>query len=155
MAFKKGQGGRPKGALSKVTMDQRAIFDLAITPEDRVDMVKVAFRRAMSSEDNAPGYMKMLFDFVFSRPRQGHDVSVLDLNEVLSTEVCEASWIEIIKEARERDAQSKTPCLSIIDAEIVETTKDNGRQKGNGQARNGRKKKANSRSKKNGKARKG
>lgn len=142
-----------KGVPNRLTNDQRDIFDSAISPDQRVQMVKAAYVRAMSSDDHASGYMKMLFDFVFSKPRQGHDVSVLDLNEVLTTEVCEAAWIEIIKEARERDARSKTPILGIIEAEVIETVKGNGRR--NGPTRNVPKKKAKANGRKNSKARKG
>lgn len=158
-SFKPGQSGNPdgkqKGLANKLTNDQRAIFDAAISPEVRVLLVEATVARALIGDKDSATYMKLVFEYVFSKPKIGHQVALLDLNEVLTTEVCDAAWIEIIKEARERDARSKTPILGIIDAEVVETVRGNGRQKGNGQARNGRKKTANSRRKKNSKARKG
>lgn len=146
-------GGRPKGLPNKITLDQRAIFDEAISSEVRVQLVKKVVERALNDPDDGVQYMKLAFEYIFSKPRIGHDVSVLNLDEVLSTDVCDAAWREIIKEARERDAQSERPIL--IDAKVIDTPKGNGRQKTNGQARNGRKKKANGRKKKNGKARNG
>lgn len=150
-SFKPGQsgGGSRKGVPNKLTCDQRQIFDLAISPEDRVQMVKTAFARAMSNDDQASSYMKMLFDFVFSRPKIGHEVAVLNMSEVFTPEVMDSVWKEVLAEAVERGRQQgQTPLLSIIDAQVVEEVKGNGRQKRNGQARNGRKKK-------NGKTRKG
>lgn len=145
-SFKPGNksGGRPPGLPNKITADQRQIFDLAIPPEQRVEMVKTAFARAMLGDKDSANYMKLLFDFVFSRPKIGHQVELLDMNEILSTEVCAGVWKEIQAEARERErsgSQANDQArLGIIDAQVVETAKGNGRR--NGPARNSRKKKA-------------
>ena len=149
--FKKGDNAiTRRGTPNKITMDQRAIFDEAISREVRVLLVQRSVARALLGDEDSATYMKMIFEYVFSKPKIGHEVAVLDLNEVLTTEVCDAAWLEIIKEARLRDARSETPILGIIDAEVVEA-KGNGRQRRNGPTRNGRKKKA----KANGQARKG
>lgn len=51
MAYKKGQSGnplgKPKGTPNKITMDQRAIFDEAISHDERVLIVKQVFARGL------------------------------------------------------------------------------------------------------------
>ncbi len=147
--FKTGNtlGGRGKGVPNKITMDQRAIFDEAISHEERVAIVKRVFMRAMVHDDkDAAPYCKLIFEYVFSRPKIGHEVAVLDMDEVFTTQVMDGVWREVLAEAVERGRQQgQTPRLSIIDAKVVEEAKGNGRQKGNGQARNGRKKKGKAR----------
>ena len=132
------------------------LFAEAITDDSRVALVKRCYEHAMSSDPKtAAPYMRLILDFLFTKPKQEHDVEEVNLEEVFTTEVCDGVWREVIAEARLRDARSETPVLGIIDAEVVETTKGNGRQKTNGQARNGRKKKAKGRNSKNGPTRKG
>ncbi len=140
--FRKGSTGiGRKGALSKITLDQRAIFDTAIPPEDRVAIVQSVFRKAMlpDPKESAP-FAKLVFQYIFSLPRVGHEVAVLDIEEVMSPEVCAGVWREISAEARLRDAKRKeTPRLDIIEAEVVGTK---AKATGNGQqTRNGHKKK--------------
>lgn len=147
--FKPGNklGGRRKGEPNKITMDQRAIFDEAISHEDRVAIVRSVLLRAFGNNDKeAAPYCKLIFEYVFSRPKIGHEVAVLNMEEVMSTEVCDVVWEAIQLEARERErhaSQAKDqPRLEVLDAQVVGTTnKGNGRR--NGPARNSRKKKAN------------
>lgn len=150
--FKKGHGGRPKGALAKITNDQRAIFDLAISPEDRVKLVEQVLWRAFNDPDDKATYTKLIFEYVFSKPRIGHVVSVMNLDEVMSPQVCAGVWEAVQLEARERERNASKaqgqPRLEVLEAQTVVATKNHGRR--NGPTRNGSKKKEN-----NKKARKG
>ncbi len=132
--FKKGDNAiSRRGTPNKITLDQRAIFDEAISAEDRVDIVKSVFEKAMlrDPKDSAP-FAKLIFQYIFSLPKVGHEVTVLDMDEVFTTEVKDAVWREIVAEARLRDARIKeTPRLEIIEAQVVgQKTKDNGRRNG-------------------------
>ncbi len=109
MQFRKGQSGnpkgRPKGAQAKRTMDQRLIFDEAISHDDRVLIVKSVFARAIGKNDKfAAPYCKLIFEYIFSRPKIGHEVSALDMDEIFTPTVTDGVWREILAEARERDA---------------------------------------------------
>lgn len=141
MPFKKGNPGRPKGIINKMTMDQRAIFDEAISRDDRVLLVQNVLARALGNNDkDAAPYMKLIFDFVFARPKIGHQVSIVNPEELFTPEVRRSVWNSIIAEAREKDAKGQgPPRLEVIDAQVVETTGDGGK-KTNGPLRNGRKK---------------
>lgn len=120
--FRKGSTGvGRKGAPNRLTNDQRAIFDEAISHDDRVLIVKSVFARAVAGnpKDAAP-YCKLIFEYVFSRPKIGHVVSVMDIEEIMTPEVCEGVWEAIQLEAREREINASKakdqPRLEVIDA---------------------------------------
>lgn len=139
-SFQPGQSGNPdgrrKGTANKPSMAQREIFDEAISHDDRVMIVKSVFQRAMLSDNKeAAPYCKMIFDFVFSRPKIGHVVSVMEIDEVMSPEVCSGVWEAIQLEARERERNASKakdqPRLELVDAQVVATTnKGSGRRNG-------------------------
>ena len=84
------------------------LFAEAITDDSRVALVTRCYEHAMSPDPKtAAPYMRLIFDFLFAKPKQEHDVEEVNMEEVFTTEVKDAVWREIMAEARERDKRRR------------------------------------------------